>query len=409
MPQTWDEHGNPIDAGSVKTWDENGNPVTQPSGIENALSHAGDRLSELPGAIANTVLHPIDTAKAMYGQQKQLFNEGVDAVRHGDYPLGLARAYETIMPGVGPAVANGFKTIKSGDTSGGIGDMIGTVGPAIALRAASMSPKVQAFGRGMYEGATSPTDVPLTLGHGMLHLRVPGAPASVSGAVSGALGSRLVGMHPMIGASIGAAVPAIRGGMRAASEAPWMPEVEGPVPSPFVPSPQRLLNRGGIVMPPPETPDASFVRGVPAMAHPPNPARALPPASQAIPMGGDIAGDSSFVRGVPAVPHPPNVMRVLPPGGRAFEMPTAADSSFVRGIQAQYAEPVTPTPIAPHAEEISPTVLTEPKNIAPAPVSDNSAITQQYKPSRTNARFDTQGRRIDRNGRLMFPQVYKEK
>lgn len=104
---------------------------SEDSPVINALSHAGSQVASIPGAIANAVMHPIDTVSSIYGQQKQLAGEGVDAAKSGDYPLAAARGIETLLPGIGPNIANGFKSIKSGDVSGGIGDMIGGTGSAL--------------------------------------------------------------------------------------------------------------------------------------------------------------------------------------------------------------------------------------------------------------------------------------
>lgn len=71
----------------------------------------------------------------------------------------------------------------------------------------------------------------------------------------------------------------------------------GAVAPPLAPNIRGLLGPASIITPPPA--DASFVRGVPAMTQPPNPARALPPASTRF--AGPIP-DQSGVRGVPAQP-----------------------------------------------------------------------------------------------------------
>ncbi|HVW86456.1 MAG TPA: hypothetical protein VHB50_17340 [Bryobacteraceae bacterium] len=93
--------------------------------------------------------------------------------------------------------------------------------------------------------------------------------------------------------------------------------------------PARQLAAGPVVTPVPE--DSSFVRSVPAQPAPPNPARALPPASTIF---AGPAPDDSFVRGVPAQPTPPNPTRALPPAATIFAGP-APDDSFVRGVPAQ--------------------------------------------------------------------------
>lgn len=319
-------------------------PLAAKNPVENAASHAMDRLSEIPGAIGDMVMHPIDTAGKIYDQQKQLAGEGVDAAKAGDIPLALSRGIETLMPGVGPAIASGFKTIKSGDTSGGIGDMIGAVGPALVAKGASISPKVQAFGRGAIDSATETAP---TIHVGRLPIRVP-VPLPAAGGLMGAeIGSR-VGF-PKTGAAIGAVAPLVRGGMKAASGEPWFPQASPTIPSlPAMPS-NRLLNSGAFVMPPPE--DGSFVRGVPGMYQPPNPARALTAAPNVTEMPAAGTVDPSFVRGVPAMTQPPNPARALPAAPRVLEMPAAADASYVRAVPGEFAPQAESQVISPDLED----------------------------------------------------------
>ena len=371
-------------------------PETQPGPIENAMSHAGDRLSELPGALGNAVIHPIDTVKGMYGQQKQLAGEGVDAAKSGDYPLAAARGIETLMPGVGPSIANGFKTIKSGDTSGGVGDMIGSVGPALALRAASMSPKVQAFAKGAAGAATEPTSAHF----GPFRVSVP-VPAPIAGGVTGSYVGGHFGM-PGVGATIGTVAPLIRGGMKAAAGEDWLPSAPETVPSgaSFVVPSGRLLNAGGRTMPGDVASDSSYVRGAPAMANPPNAARAIAAPSRIIEMPGrGPEPDASYVHGFPAMTQPPNAARALAAGSAPLVTPSPADASFVRGVPGEY-----PAKVINGEVSVAPApVQSQSADAAPAPVE---APAKQSNP-RSSGSFDKQGRRIDRNGNLVHPNLYK--
>ena len=132
MPQYLDENGNPT---ATPTYlDENGNPQGGNSGggLGNFASHALSRVAALPMGLYQSVRHPIDTAVSAVQQFKDLTREGGEALGRGDYPLAAARTVESILPGIGPSIAHGFKTIQSGDTSGGIGDMVGDIGPVLA-------------------------------------------------------------------------------------------------------------------------------------------------------------------------------------------------------------------------------------------------------------------------------------
>lgn len=204
-------------------------PIEKPGPIANAMNHAGDKLAQIPGSLVDMVTHPIDTISNVYGQQKQLASEGIDAAKRGDYRLALARGIETLMPGVGPNIAEGFKTIKSGDVSGGVGDMIGGAGPALALKVASMSPKVRAFASGAKSAMTERVpSLGVTVPHmGKMSVDFP-VPAPIAGAATGAALGKMVG-HPIPGAIIGAVTPVIRGGMRAAEGEPWFPMMKNSI------------------------------------------------------------------------------------------------------------------------------------------------------------------------------------
>ena len=95
-----------------------------------------------------------------------------------------------------------------------------------------------------------------------------------------------------------------------------------PIPVPMSaqhPFAQRLQLGSGAHQMAPSTPDASYVRSVPAMPQPPNPARALPAPDLVTPP----PPDTSYVAGRQGMyPTGPNPARALPPS-RTFIMPPA--------------------------------------------------------------------------------------
>lgn len=94
----------------------------------------------------------------------------------------------------------------------------------------------------------------------------------------------------------------------------------------------RQLTAGDAITPPPT--DTSFVRSVPAVPNPPNPARALPAPSTII-TPTTPTPDGSYVRSVPAVPNPPNPSRALPaPGKPPIITPAPADLSGMQILDA---------------------------------------------------------------------------
>lgn len=342
MPQqSWDEHGNPIAASDSPTqsWDEQGKPIaavaqSAPNPIANAASHAGSRLAEIPGAIGNMIAHPIDTATNIYQQGKQLAGEGIDAAKAGDYPLAAARAIETVMPGVGPAIAGGFRTIKSGDTSGGVGDIIGGAVIPAALPALSripVPPVVRAAVKGGIRGGMAPAE--------MGALKIP-VPASIAGGYAGHF------LGP-VGSIVGAAAPIVRGAIQGGKEAlraDWPSPISDPVrPNPAVAARMRF---GGPV----NTSGGPSYSGVGMSGAPavepittpsfapnkvnPNIARNLrfSPASDS---GGTAASAiPSRVAGTPAADLPP--LRPIPPSGStppAYAGPNRVNPSIAKNLR----------------------------------------------------------------------------
>lgn len=321
-----------------------------------------------PGKFIDAATFPVEGAKQVL--------RGVPALSNGRYARGASDVIEgtgkALSPiaipalaanplGVGAGIAasalGGYGGRKAGEAAGLSPDQIDLAGDAGSLigGVAGSSPKVPAFIRGAAREIPSALSDNLTIPRNIHDLMTKNVP--IPTAVGAGIGA-LVG-HPYEGGAIGAGLgmvpPIVRGGMSEAGKASWLPNFSGPV-NPFQGGDTPLLNRGGIVSPPP-SPDASYVRGTPAMAYPPNPARSLSAPSNVIQM-------------------PSAALRQLPP---------MEDSSYVRGVSADIPQiiqgPLTPPEVAA-------------KPIAPTPISSNSGVTQQYQPSRTKARFDASGKRI---------------
>lgn len=350
-----------------------------------------------PGKFIDAATYPVEGAKQVL--------RGVPALSNGRYARGASDVIEgtgkTLSPIAIPALAanplavgagmaasavGGYGGRKAGEAAGLSPDQIDLAGDAGSLigGAAGSSPKVPAFIRGAAREIPSALSDNLTIPRNIHDLMTKNVP--IPTAVGAGIGA-LVG-HPYEGGAIGAGLgmvpPIVRGGMSEAGKAPWLPNLSGPV-NPFQGSDTPLLNRGGIVSPPPASTDASYVRVTPAMAYPPNPSRALSGPQPVMPMPGNVAPDISFVRGVPAMAYPPNPARALPSGSNVIQMPSPADTSYVHSIDADYPE-VLKGPLTP------PEVAARP--LSPTPISSNSGVTQQYQPSRTKARFDASGKRI---------------
>lgn len=384
-----------------------------PTGGNDFLQHRHDPTAFSQTAL-NAVARPADLATRDEGPITGFINRGIEKIKAvlPDLAGGRkAKAGADMLEGAGSiyapealpsAIASPVATAAqvaggyAGGKLAGAGaralqaspdsERLATDAGSVLGGAATLSPKVRAFGVGMGKSAMKPTQMHI----GRIPVSVP-VPAPIAGGVAGSY----IGAHfgnPGAGAAIGAIAPLVRGGMEAASGVPWLPET---IPNSFVPSSQKLLNRGGIVVPPSDVADASYVRGASAMTYPPNPARAIEAGGTVRQMPGDIAIDGSFVRGVPAMTQPPNPARALSAGSAPIVTPAPIDASFVRGVDGQYPE-VLKGPLTP-SEAALPSPPPSVAASAPKPnggTSDHSSITSQYRPSRTRARFDVSGKRV---------------
>ena len=310
-------------------------------------------------------------------------------------PALVAAPAATVAGGVGSYLAGkaGEGLADYGGSSPDVKRLAGDIGSVVGGGAGGFvgeSPKIRAFTGGALK--TVPPKLPVMLGSGGIGF---GAHLPPWITAAGELGYALPGM--------------IRGGAESATGKPWAgpiaqslmdrfapPQVptprmiEAPADSSFVRGynaqygEQPLLTSGSIKTPPPQTPDTSFVRGVPAMTQPPNPARALPAGPRVISLGPvSMDHDSSFVRGVPA--------KFANIEARSNEL--AGGAPIIKGTPS--ASPnVAPPPVAP--------------NSAPnAPAPDYSPITKQYtsQPSRSSGKFGPNGERLGPDGKPMFPNL----
>ncbi len=269
----------------------------------------------------------------------------------------------------------------SPDQQDALGNVAGVVGGSVAS-----SPKASAFIRGAAQAVPSAVRESLSIPHtvrGIMDKKLPIGTALASGVgyeIGKAAGDSTG--HPIVGRVLGTAagaglssVPAIfRGGIAAASDKPWAPSGLFPVAPRERPQP-LMLPRGPITVEPqspPPGPDTSFVRGAPAMAHPPNPARALPAPGRTV-VTQPPPESPSFVRGVPAMTHPPNPARAIAAAPRTLITMPPPDASFVRGVPAEYPPQVMTGPLTP-AESVLPASgpVSEPRTFANGGIKNNT-------------------------------------
>lgn len=115
-----------------------------PSGF---ITHLASTLASAPGAIMQTVAHPLDALKAWRDQSQALHDAAVDSAEKGDYVGAAAHGFNflaNIVPGLGKtmddaATAGGESGITSDEFKSKLGDVVGT---ALLMKAAEKLPTV---------------------------------------------------------------------------------------------------------------------------------------------------------------------------------------------------------------------------------------------------------------------------
>ncbi len=109
----------------------------QGSAVSRFASGVGEMInpvSMVKGA-AQAVMHPIDTAKAIYAQQGGEFDKAVQAAKEGRYSEMAGHGAASLLPVVGPLAANIGEQAASGDYAGAAGRTIGMLAGGKMLEA----------------------------------------------------------------------------------------------------------------------------------------------------------------------------------------------------------------------------------------------------------------------------------
>lgn len=321
----------------------------------------GNDLAKVPENLWNTVAHPFDSSELGKGvnfgdsitpQDRKKADADLVSRKNG-FPL----AGRTPIVSVPPAEAvPGFGETAGHIVSPYIADAaLGAIGEGVE------SPAVRGFVGGAARAVPGALKkaMPYGVGASLMNHFMPG-PIATAADVAAAVSA----IPPVVRAG--------RAGMAGKSALGPMADSVLPLPS----GPRGLLSAPA---------DGSYVRGSnaqfgeqPLLGYGPD-VRVTPPPA-----------DTSYVRGAQAMAHPPNPARALGSAPTPLMTPAPADASYVRGIDAQYPE-VLSGPLTPPEAALP---AAKPSAIAPSGNPDYSAITSQYKPSRTKARFDASGKRI---------------
>lgn len=106
----------------------------QGSAVGRFASGLGEMLNPLTMAegLYNTVRHPIDTGKAIIGQQGEQFKKAKAAEAEGRTSEMVGHSIAAAIPILGPMAAAAGEQIGSGDIAGGMGKATGILAPVVA-------------------------------------------------------------------------------------------------------------------------------------------------------------------------------------------------------------------------------------------------------------------------------------
>lgn len=118
----------PFAAPSVESSEQTG---PQGSALRRFASNAAEMLNPITAVkgIAQAVMNPIDTGKALYGAQAGQFGQAREAFGQGRYAEAFGHGLAGSVPLVGPIAAEAGEQIASGDVAGGLGKTTGLLAP----------------------------------------------------------------------------------------------------------------------------------------------------------------------------------------------------------------------------------------------------------------------------------------
>lgn len=117
-------------------------PGPEGSALGRFASNLGEQINPVTIAkgLANTVMHPIDTAGGILSAANEQRLKAHDELKKGNYGQMAARSVAAAIPILGPAAAQAGEQIGAGDIAGGLGKAMGIVWPMLAVGALRKSP-----------------------------------------------------------------------------------------------------------------------------------------------------------------------------------------------------------------------------------------------------------------------------
>jgi len=211
-------------------------PISQPEAPNKSLGdQVGDFVSTLgsdiigiPGAIWNTVRHPIDTAGNMIQAHKDVFSQADEEEQRGNKAGAFAKRVAGSIPIAGPMINSAGEDIGGGDVGKGLARTLELAVSASPKNTSALVKKAAEVTRagpvlkGMYRGANEAQQAASEARTGWQGLYGRTLPEKVFGGVGYAAGHK-VGGYPgaLIGGALGKDVPSLVTGAWRGAKQGW--------------------------------------------------------------------------------------------------------------------------------------------------------------------------------------------
>lgn len=242
------------------------------------LSHLGDTLAGAPGAIAQTITHPLDALKNWRDQSQALHDAAVDSAQQGDYQAAAVHGLNflaNIIPGLGKVMDDAASAKTPEDFKAKLGDVVGS---ALLMKAGEKAPGIVKGAADKIGGAVDVVTNPDVVRAGVKVL--PKGPAAVS------LYDAIQKARGKVGPELPAKVPPPAADPAAAPAAAAPPAPPSPAPLPI----SRQLPAGPIVTPAPADTSGVIPGWKPTILENENAPAAAPPAAPAPDLDGVAQG-----------------------------------------------------------------------------------------------------------------------
>lgn len=315
------------------------------------FSHLGSTLASAPGAIVQTVAHPLDALKNWRDQSQALHDAAVDSAQQGDYQAAAVHGLNflaNVIPGLGKVMDDAASAKTPEEFKAKLGDVVGS---ALLMKAGEKAPGVVKGAADKIGGAVDVVTNPDVVRAGVKVL--PKGPAAVS------LYDAIQKARGKAGPELPAKVPPPAADPAAAPAAAAPPAPPSPAPLPI----SRQLPAGPIVTPAPADTSGVIPGWKPTILENENAPAAAPPAAPAPDLDGVAQGfgfkdfasvkdprAAATIQRVAAQAVAPNPAKTAFDASRTPPPPEAAPPAAPAPTPPPPAAPAAPTAVAPAIE-----------------------------------------------------------